>query len=205
MADLFAYDKALREQGFSVLAGVDEAGRGPLAGPVVAAAVILPATEIIDGVRDSKQVPELEREALFHRIVSVADTYGIGIIDAEEIDRVNILEATRAAMKLAIQQLTLRPDLVLIDAVRLQPFGFQQKALIKGDSLSASIAAASILAKVTRDRLMAHYHEQYPQYGFNKHKGYGTREHIRNIQKYGPCPIHRLSFEPVRTLPLPFV
>lgn len=202
--DLFAHDKALREQGFFVLAGVDEAGRGPLAGPVVAAAVILPPAEIIDGVRDSKTVPEREREMLFARITDVAETYGIGIIDADEIDRTDILHATRAAMMTALNQLARDPDLVLIDAVRLSSLAVEQRSIIRGDATSASIAAASILAKVTRDRLMAEYHEQYPQYGFNRHKGYGTKDHISCIRKYGPCPIHRRSFDQVRTVPLPF-
>lgn len=202
--DLFAHDKALREQGFFVLAGVDEAGRGPLAGPVVAAAVILPPAEIIDGVRDSKTVPERERETLFARIRAVAETYGIGIIDADEIDRTDILQATRAAMMMALNQLVCQPDLVLIDAVRLSSLAVEQRSIIKGDATSASIAAASILAKVTRDRLMSRYHEQYPHYGFDRHKGYGTRDHIDRIRKYGPCPIHRMSFDQVRTMPLPF-
>lgn len=202
--DLFAHDKALREQGFFVLAGVDEAGRGPLAGPVVAAAVILPPTEIIDGVRDSKTVPEREREMLFARITAAAENYGIGIIDADEIDRTDILQATRAAMMTALNQLARDPDLVLIDAVRLSSLAVEQRSIIRGDATSASIAAASIIAKVTRDRLMAEYHEQYPQYGFNRHKGYGTKDHISCIRKYGPCPIHRMSFDQVRTVPLPF-
>lgn len=202
--DLFAHDKALREQGFFVLAGVDEAGRGPLAGPVVAAAVILPPAEIIDGVRDSKTVPEREREILFARIMAVAETYGIGIIHADEIDRTDILQATRAAMMTALNQLARDPDLVLIDAVKLSSLAVEQRSIIRGDATSASIAAASIIAKVTRDRLMAEYHEQYPQYGFNRHKGYGTKNHISCIRKYGPCPIHRMSFDQVRTVPLPF-
>lgn len=202
--DLFAHDKALREQGFFVLAGVDEAGRGPLAGPVVAAAVILPPAEIIDGVRDSKTVPEREREILFARIMAVAETFGIGIIAADEIDRTDILQATRAAMMTALNQLARDPDLVLIDAVKLSSLAVEQRSIIRGDATSASIAAASIIAKVTRDRLMAEYHEQYPQYGFNRHKGYGTKDHISCIRKYGPCPIHRMSFDQVRTVPLPF-
>jgi ribonuclease HII len=202
--NLFAHDKALREQGFFVLAGVDEAGRGPLAGPVVAAAVILPASAVIDGVRDSKKVPEREREKLFALITGVAETYGVGIIHAAEIDRTDILQATRAAMMVALQQLTRNPDLVLIDAVRLHALVTEQRPIIKGDATSASIAAASIVAKVTRDRLMIRYHEQYPQYGFDRHKGYATRDHINRIQKYGPCPIHRMSFDQVKTVPLPF-
>lgn len=202
--NLFAHDKALREQGFFVLAGVDEAGRGPLAGPVVAAAVILPPSQIIDGVRDSKKVPEREREMLFLKITDAAETYGVGIIDADEIDRTDILQATRAAMMHALNQLTRNPDLILIDAVRLSGLVAEQRPIIKGDATSASIAAASIIAKVTRDRLMVQYHEQYPLYGFDRHKGYATREHISRIQKYGPCPIHRMSFDQVKTMPLPF-
>lgn len=201
---LFAHDKALREQGFFVLAGVDEAGRGPLAGPVVAAAVILPPTAIIAGVRDSKKVPERERESLFSRITAEAVSFGIGTVHAEEIDRTDILRATKSAMMTALSQLAVSPDLVLIDAVRLPLLQIEQRSIIKGDATSASIAAASILAKVTRDRLMANYHEQYPQYGFDRHKGYATGDHIDLIRKYGPCPIHRMSFDQVKTLPLPF-
>lgn len=201
---LFAYDKALRKQGFFVLAGVDEAGRGPLAGPVVAAAVILPASAVIEGVRDSKKVPERERETLFARITGAAETYGVGIIDAAEIDRTDILQATRAAMMEALQQLTISPDLVLIDAVRLPALANEQKPIIRGDATSASIAAASIIAKVTRDRLMLQYHEQYPLYGFDRHKGYATAAHISCIRRFGPCPIHRMSFDQVKTVPLPF-
>lgn len=202
--DLFAHDKALREQGFFVLAGVDEAGRGPLAGPVVAAAVILPASAVIDGVRDSKKVPAPERELLFARITDAAESYGIGIVEADEIDRTDILQATRSAMMAALNQLTVKPDLVLIDAVRLSALAGEQRSIIRGDATSASIAAASIVAKVTRDRLMVRYHEHYPHYGFDRHKGYGTRDHIDRIRQYGPCPIHRMSFDQVRTVPLPF-
>lgn len=202
--DIFAYDEALRTQGFFFIAGVDEAGRGPLAGPVVAAAVILPAGLRIEGVRDSKKIPERERERLYAVITERAEAFGIGTAEADEIDRTDILRATRAAMTLAILQLGRNPALVLLDAVRLPDLALPQKPLVRGDATSAAIAAASILAKVTRDRLMLHYHGHYPQYGFARHKGYATREHIASIEMYGPCPIHRRSFNKVKTVPLPF-
>ncbi len=202
--DIFAYDEALREQGFFFIAGLDEAGRGPLAGPVVAAAVMLPAGLRIGGVNDSKKVPERERERLYGEIVRNAECFGLGMVEVAEIDRTDILRATRAAMMKALAQLGRMPDLVLLDAVRLPHLAIQQRPIIKGDATSAAIAAASIIAKVTRDRLMLQYHEQYPHYGFDRHKGYATREHIICIQKYGPCPIHRMSFDKVKTVPLPF-
>ncbi|HSW61901.1 MAG TPA: ribonuclease HII [Dissulfurispiraceae bacterium] len=202
--DIFAYDEALRKQGFFFIAGVDEAGRGPLAGPVVAAAVILPAGLRIEGVRDSKKVPERQRERLYAAITERAEAFGIGLLEADEIDRTDILRATRAAMTLALSRLGRIPDIVLLDAVRLPNLTLEQKPLIKGDSMSAAIAAASIIAKVTRDRLMLHYHGKYPQYGFASHKGYATSEHIASIRRHGPCPIHRMSFDKVKTVPLPF-
>ncbi len=202
--DIFAHDEALRKQGFFFIAGVDEAGRGPLAGPVVAAAVMLPAGLRIEGTNDSKKVPERERERLYEEIVRNAECIGIGIVEAEEIDRTDILRATRDAMTKALARLGRMPDLVLIDAVRLPHLAVQQRPIIKGDATSAAIAAASIIAKVTRDRLMLKHHEQYPHYGFDRHKGYATRDHITSIQKHGPCPIHRMSFDKVMTVPLPF-
>lgn len=205
--DLFGYDesvkKSYRGAELFVIAGVDEAGRGPLAGPVVAAAVIFPDGVRIDGVRDSKKVPVKERESLFLEIRAKASDIGVGIVEADEIDRINILAATRLAMQEAITALASTPDLILIDALTLPAVAVRQIPIIKGDAKSASIAAASIIAKVTRDRLMMGYHSLYPEYGFDRHKGYGTVAHIDNINKYGPCPIHRKTFQKVMSAPLP--
>lgn len=196
--DPFAYDASLRrESGFSFIAGVDEAGRGPLAGPVVAAAVILPHETRIEGVRDSKIIPEREREQLFWRILDNAVDFGVGVVGAEEIDRINILQATRKAMHQAVDDLSHPSELILIDAVHVPTLSVTQKSLIKGDAKSASIAAASILAKVIRDKIMNRYHLIYPQYGFDRHKGYGTRAHLAALREHGPCPIHRKSFQKV--------
>ncbi|MBZ0155732.1 MAG: ribonuclease HII [Alphaproteobacteria bacterium] len=202
--DLYAYDDAIRQEGFEVIAGVDEAGRGPLAGPVVAAAVILPRECPLKGIRDSKTVPEKEREHLYEEISRVALAFGIGIIGTEEIDRINILEATRHAMLAAIAGLGSAMDIVLIDALSLPSLPGPQRPIIKGDAQSASIAAASLLAKVHRDRLMREYHSLYPQYGFDRHKGYATKAHCAALREYGPSPLHRKSFQRVLSLPLPF-
>lgn len=202
--DLYAHDESIRRDGADVIAGVDEAGRGPLAGPVVASAVILPRGIRIDGVRDSKKVPEKERERLFGEIMALAKGVGIGIVGSEEIDSINILRAAKLAMLTALEKLAGNPDIILIDALRLESIKTKQMAIIKGDAKSASIAAASIIAKVTRDRLMLHYHSMYPQYGFDKHKGYATKFHIERIMRHGPCPIHRKSFRKVMDMPLPF-
>lgn len=202
--DIFRYDESLRQKGFCRIAGIDEAGRGPLAGPVVASAVVMPDGKTIKGLRDSKKVPEAERESLFDGISGICLDMGIGIVDAAEIDRINILRATRRAMEKAIQALSAEPDLLLIDALKLPQVHIKQICPIKGESVSASIAAASIVAKVTRDRLMQQYHEIYPEYGFEKHKGYGTKEHMEKLLSYGPCPIHRKSFDKVMDLALPF-
>jgi len=202
--DIFRYDESLREQGFNRIAGIDEAGRGPLAGPVVASAVVMPEGKRIKGLRDSKKVPEAERESLFNEILYCCVDYGVGIVEAEEIDRLNILRATKYAMEKAIKALSVKPNLLLIDAVKLPSVHIRQICPIKGESVSASIAAASIVAKVTRDRLMIQYHEIYPEYGFEKHKGYGTKEHVEKILSCGPCPIHRKSFDKVMDLELPF-
>ena len=196
--------KTLRNNGFQRIAGIDEAGRGPLAGPVVAAAVVLKGNTRITGLRDSKKVPEKERESLFIEIRDTALDIGIGIVNHEDIDRINILRASKLAMKLAVENLSELPDFLVIDAVSLPSVPIKQLFPIKGESVSASVAAASIIAKVTRDRLMLEYHNQYPQYNFNKHKGYSTKEHMELIQLYGPCPIHRKSFCKVMTLELPF-
>ncbi|MFO0752835.1 MAG: ribonuclease HII [Thermodesulfovibrionales bacterium] len=202
--DLYAYDDSIRREGFAVIAGVDEAGRGPLAGPVVAAAVILPRNCPLKGIRDSKTVPEKEREHLHEEISRVALALGVGVVGSEEIDRINILEATRRAMLTALEALGSAMDIVLIDALPLPPLPVPQRPIIKGDALSASIAAASLIAKVRRDRLMREYHALYPQYGFDKHKGYATRAHCAALQEYGPSPLHRKSFQRVLSLPLPF-
>lgn len=202
--DPFEYDEAVRKDGYSIIAGVDEAGRGPLAGPVVAAAVILPQGIRIEGVRDSKKVPEGERESLFEAILSNALDVGISVVDVEEIEKTDILRATKLAMFNALSKLKTTPDIILIDALRLQSVKTRQMPIIKGDAKSASIAAASIMAKVTRDRIMAQYHSMYPQYGFDRHKGYGTKAHIEKLSQYGPCDIHRKTFNKVKDLLLPF-
>jgi ribonuclease HII len=202
--DPFDYDESVRDEGFGIIGGIDEAGRGPLAGPVVAAVVILPRDRRIKGVRDSKTVPAAERERLFKCIMLHALEVAVGIADSDDIDRLNILQATKVAMTGAVGRLKFRPDLLLIDAVMLEDVKIAQRPLIKGDATSASIAAASIVAKVVRDRIMDHYHTLYRVYGFHRHKGYATRAHIRSLREHGPCPIHRKSFHQVMTLDLPF-
>jgi len=194
------FEAELSHRGYLFPAGVDEAGRGPLAGPVVAAAVIFPIGLFIEGVRDSKLLTPLQREKLYPTIQSQAIDYGIGIVDHEVIDRVNILQATRLAMSQAVLALEKSPDFLLIDAVNLPDVAIPQWAIVKGDTLCHLIAAASILAKVTRDRLMLEYHQAYPQYNFFSHKGYGTAEHLKKLKEYGPCPIHRRSFKGVQEL-----
>jgi ribonuclease HII len=195
--DPLFFERSARAAGYCRIAGLDEAGRGPLAGPVAAAAVVLPEGLLITGLTDSKQVPEPERERLFDVIRAQAVCYGIGLADERTIDEVNILQATIIAMERALEQLSPRPDYLLIDALALKRVLLPQKPLIKGDCRSHSIAAASILAKVTRDRLMLALHEQYPQYNFQKHKGYGTSEHMALIREHGPCAAHRRTFNPV--------
>lgn len=180
--------------GFRTICGVDEAGRGPLAGPVCAAAVILPPHAPIPGLNDSKKLSDKQRRELFPVIQEQALSYGVAFASEQEIDRINILQATFLAMKRAMEQLSLRPDLALIDGNRETDFGLPVKTVVKGDSLSASIAAASILAKVTRDDLMICMAERYPEYGFEIHKGYGTRAHYAALERFGPCPIHRTTF-----------
>ena len=191
----FTYEKAAMESGFKLICGVDEAGRGPLAGPVCAAAVILPVDTEIEGLNDSKKISEKKREALYDVIKEKAVAYAIAFGSLEEIEEFNILEATFIAMNRAIDSLEIKPDFALIDGNRV-PKGIKIpcETVVKGDAKSSSIAAASILAKVTRDRLLLQYDEEYPQYNFKKHKGYGTKEHTDLILEYGPCPIHRLSF-----------
>lgn len=180
--------------GLQVICGVDEAGRGPLAGPVCAAAVILPKHLQIPGLTDSKKLTDKKRRELFPIIQEQAIAYGIGLASESEIDEINILQATFLAMRRALDQLSVRPEIALIDGNRETDFGLPVKTVVKGDSLSANIAAASILAKVTRDNLMVELAEKYPEYGFEIHKGYGTKAHYEALGTYGPCPIHRRSF-----------
>ncbi len=192
LAGMMDYEKQYRSRGF--IAGVDEAGRGPLAGPVVAAAVILPEDTFLMYLDDSKKVTEKRREVLYDQIKETAVSFGIGMASPELIDEINILQATYEAMRKAIAALDPVPAVLLNDAVTIPAIAVPQVPIIKGDSKSVSIAAASILAKVTRDRMMKELDAVYPEYGFAKHKGYGTAEHIAAIKKYGPCAIHRRSF-----------
>jgi ribonuclease HII len=194
------FELEARRRGYRLIAGLDEAGRGPLAGPVVAAAVILPTRCRLAGVDDSKQVSESARVQLYEVIIRRARAVGIGIATEQEIDCLNILEATRLAMHRALASLTPPADCLLIDAVILSNLAIPSRPIIKGDTLSISIAAASIVAKVTRDRMMAVYHQTYPDYNFLSHKGYGTEEHIQRLAQYGPCAIHRRTFAPVAQL-----
>lgn len=196
--DLYRFDESYREKGFERIAGVDEAGRGPIAGPVVASAVILPPEARFEGLDDSKVVPEKRRQALFFQIIARAMSVGVGISEVEDIEKHNILGATKLAMKMAVGDLNPSPALLLLDAVSLPDMGMEQSPHVKGDSKSASIAAASIVAKYVRDRIMLSYHKEFPLYGFDRHKGYGTREHMELVRKYGPCPQHRMSFKGVR-------
>ena len=191
----YEFEKAAVNSGFSCICGVDEAGRGPLAGPVCAAAVILPEGAVIEGLDDSKKLTEKKREKLYDIIKQTAVAYSVAYGTLEEIETVNILEATYLAMNRAIEGLSVKPDFALIDGNRV-PRGIKIpcETVVKGDSRSMSIAAASVLAKVTRDRLMLEYDKKYPEYNFKKHKGYGTKEHTELIKQYGPCEIHRLSF-----------
>ena len=182
------------EKGIRVVCGVDEAGRGPLAGPVCAAAVILPPNVDIPGLNDSKKLTDERRRELFPVIQEQAIAYGIGLASHEEIDQINILQATYLAMERALAQLSIKPELALIDGNRAKDFGIPVQTVVKGDSLSASIAAASILAKVTRDDLMMAAAEEYPQYQFDVHKGYGTKAHYEALTAHGPSPIHRMTF-----------
>jgi ribonuclease HII len=202
--DLLYFERQARSNGFQLIAGIDEAGRGPLAGPVVAAAVILPADLLIKGVNDSKKLSPDTRERLFDTIMSQAISVGIGMGSPELIDRINILQATRHAMLSAVSQLDPQPDHLLIDGISTISSPLSQRTIKKGDSLSISIAAASIIAKVTRDRLMRECDLAYPGYGFCGHKGYGSALHLEAIRRLGPSPIHRLTFGGVKEhLPCP--
>lgn len=195
----FRFERAAIRHGAKTVAGVDEAGRGPLAGPVVAAAVILPDRYKLPGLNDSKQLTALQREEFFQTLTTDPSVcFGVGIVDAEWIDRINILQATHRAMAEALQRLSIRPDHVLVDGLPVKTFTLPQTAIVKGDARSFSIAAASVIAKVTRDRLMLELHAQYPVYGFDQHKGYPTPEHLAALRAHGPCPVHRRTFGPVR-------
>lgn len=194
LKSMLEIEESLYEKGYNFICGVDEAGRGPLCGPVVAAAVILPKDECIEGVNDSKKISEKKREKLYDEIINKALAVGIGISDVDVIESVNILNATKIAMKQAISNLTATPEYVLIDGNQMIDITIPAETVISGDARSESIAAASIVAKVTRDRMLRKWDEDYPEYGFAKHKGYGTKAHIEAIAKYGLSPIHRPSF-----------
>lgn len=197
---MLAFEKQAMLGGYRVIAGVDEAGRGPLAGPVVSAAVVLPEDFDVPGINDSKKLSEKKREALFPLIQNHAIAFGIGMADHGEIDRINILQASLLSMKRAVEDLGLTPDYLLIDGKFTIDSTIDQRPVIKGDTLSLSIAAASILAKVTRDRIMTGLDLQYPVYGFNRHKGYPTQAHKEAILTHGPCPVHRKSFRGVKEI-----
>lgn len=190
--DMLQYERSLQQAGFQLIGGIDEAGRGPLAGPVVVAGVIMPLNNIIDGVNDSKKLSAKKRDLLFDEIMAKAIDVQVAIIDNEKIDEINILNATKLGMKRCAEGFA-KVDKVLIDAVKLD-CNVKTLSIIHGDALSYNIAAASIVAKVTRDRIMLEMDEKYPQYGFAKHKGYGTAMHVDALKQYGPCPIHRKSF-----------
>ena len=194
MSELWNYEHACYDEGYDIVCGVDEAGRGPLAGPVCAAAVILPRDLQIEGLNDSKKLTDKRRRALFDVITAQAVSYGIAFASEQEIDEINILQATFLAMRRALDQLSVRPAIALIDGNRETDFGLPVRTIVNGDSLSANIAAASVLAKVTRDDFMLEQAQRYPQYGFDVHKGYGTRAHYEALRQHGPCPIHRRSF-----------
>ena len=188
-------EEIYNKENVKYICGIDEAGRGPLAGPVVVAYVIMPKDSMIEGVNDSKKVSEKKREKLYEEITNTAIAWGVGIIDQREIDEINILNATKKGLTNSLKELEIKPDLILVDALtNIDTLGIPYRSIIKGDAKSYSIAAASIIAKVTRDRIMRQWDELYPEYGFEKHKGYGTKMHIDAIKEYGPCPLHRKSF-----------
>ena len=192
------YETDAKAKGFRLIAGIDEVGRGPLAGPVVAAAVILHDEKPIFGIKDSKKLSIKAREKLFPLIKETALSFGVAVVEAEIIDEINILQAARLAMKKAVERLRCPPDFLLVDGNQKLDFLINQQSIVGGDNLSHSIAAASVLAKVTRDSLMMEYHNQYPQYAFDRHKGYGTRLHRDRLKTFGPCPIHRRTFRGVK-------
>ena len=188
-------EKGVYKEGYKYICGIDEAGRGPLAGPVVVASVIMPENSMIEGINDSKKISEKKREKLYELITSEAISYGVGIISQEEIDNINILNATKKGLTDSIKQLKIKPDIILVDALKdIDTLKIPYRSVIKGDAKIYSISCASIIAKVTRDRIMREWDEVYPQYGFISHKGYGTAKHIAAIKELGLCPIHRRSF-----------
>ena len=195
LIELKKIDKEFFEKGVKYIAGIDEAGRGPLAGPVVVACVVLPENSMIEGVNDSKKVSEAKREKLYDTIIQEAISYGVGIIYQDEIDEINILQATKKGVTEAIKQMEVKPNIIMVDALNgIDTMGIPYKSIIKGDAKCYSIAAASIIAKVTRDRIMREWDKVYPEYGFASHKGYGTAKHIAAIKEFGTCPIHRKTF-----------
>ena len=199
LEQMLRYEKELYKAGYQAIAGIDEVGRGPLAGPVVAAAVILPPGCKIKGLNDSKKIPKKKHQEIYQAVLDKALAVGIGLIDNEVIDQVNIYEATKLAMKEALSKLSLKPDYLLIDAMKLD-IDIPQESIIKGDANSLSIAAASIVAKVTRDKLMADYDKEYPGYDFAQNAGYGTKSHLQGLERKGVTPIHRKTFEPVKSM-----
>ncbi|MBE5819455.1 MAG: ribonuclease HII [Clostridiales bacterium] len=195
LENLKNYENKLYMEGLNYIAGIDEAGRGPLAGPVVVASVILPKESLIEGINDSKKISESKREKIYENIIEEAISYGVGIVWQDEIDEINILNATKKALTDAINQMEVKPDRILVDALdKIDTNGIPYTSVIKGDAKMYSIGAASIIAKVTRDRIMREYDEVYPEYGFAGHKGYGTAKHIEAIKTVGTCPLHRRSF-----------
>lgn len=192
--DWLEYENAALNSGFEVVCGIDEAGRGPLAGPVYAAAVILPNGHIVEGVNDSKKISEKKRDLLFDKIIDECVCYSIGTASEQEIDEINILQATFLAMRRAVEGLEIKPDIALVDGNKKSGLDIAEQTIVKGDSKSANIAAASIIAKVSRDRYMLEMSEKYPEYQFEKHKGYGTKLHYEMLEKYGISPIHRKTF-----------
>lgn len=199
LEQMLRYEKELYQAGYLAIAGIDEVGRGPLAGPVVAAAVILPPGCKIKGLNDSKKIPKKKHQEIYQAVLDNALAVGIGLMDNDIIDRVNIYEATKLAMKEALSKLSLKPEYLLIDAMKLD-VEIPQESIIKGDANSLSIAAASIVAKVTRDKLMAHYAKEFPGYDFAKNAGYGTKSHLQGLERNGVTPIHRKTFEPVKSM-----
>ena len=192
--DWLEYENAALNSGFEIVCGIDEAGRGPLAGPVYAAAVILPKGHIVEGVNDSKKISEKKRDLLFDKIIDECVCYSIGIASEQEIDEINILQVTFLAMRRAVEGLEIKPDIALVDGNKKPGLDIAEQTIVKGDSKSANIAAASIIAKVSRDRYMLEMAEKYPEYQFEKHKGYGTKLHYEMLEKYGISPIHRKTF-----------
>ena len=199
LEQMLRYEKELYQAGYQTIAGIDEVGRGPLAGPVVAAAVILPPGCKIKGLNDSKKIPKKKHQDIYQAVMDKALAVGIGLMDSDIIDQVNIYEATKLAMKEALSKLCLKPDYLLIDAMKLD-IDIPQEFIIKGDANSLSIAAASIVAKVTRDKLMADYDKEYPGYDFAQNAGYGTKSHLQGLERHGVTPIHRKTFEPVKSM-----